>query len=339
MRNNKEIQLTYNVMDSNRSFFYVMLTNICSALVFVVLMMSVNLLSLFGLPDSIYNFISSLFQVLLIPGLFLLFILIYHKKQNINIKTATNFEWRVNPYIVGVSILILIVCIVCFFPLINMLYSAIALTGYEVSGDVAFPMNNWWQLMIGVVVYCALPAIAEEIIFRGMVLKGALSKSTPAVAIVISSMAFFIMHGGLIQTFYQILLGFVLGFICYYTKNILYPIIFHFLNNLAVILMAYFGIGGFLNGFALTFGGFMAGIGLAIVGAVGIFALIMLIKHLMKKKNADYEFVVNDNNIIVEEKQEKRKFKEFINSFSMDEKFYFYAAWCSAIIIWLFGSL
>ena len=339
MMNKKDVQLTYNVMDANKSFFYVILTNICAVLVFAVLMMAVGLLSIFGLPESAYNFISSLFQVLLIPSLFLLIIIIYHKIKNINLKTATNFDWRVNPYIVGISVLILLVCITCFFPIINMLYSLIALTGYEVSGAVAFEMNNWWQLLIGAVAYCALPAIAEEIIFRGMVLKGTLSKATPIVAITISSVAFFIMHGSLIQSFYQIVLGFLLGIIGYYTKNILYPIIFHFLNNLSVVLISYFGIGGFLNGFALTFGGFVAGIGLAILGAAIIFALVLIIKLLMKKKNADYEFVVNDNNIIVEEKQEKQNLKQFINSMSMDEKFYFYSAWCCAIIIWIFGSL
>ena len=108
---------------------------------------------------------------------------------------------------------------------------------------------------------------------------------------------------------------------------------------MSVVLISYFGIGGFLNGFALTFGGFVAGIGLAILGAAIIFALVLIIKLLMKKKNADYEFVVNDNNIIVEEKQEKQNLKQFINSMSMDEKFYFYSAWCCAIIIWIFGSL
>ena len=161
----------------------------------------------------------------------------------------------------------------------------------------------------------------------------------PIVAITISSLAFFIMHGSLIQSFYQIALGFLLGIIAYYTKNILYPMIFHFLNNLCVISFNYFGIGGFLNGFANTFGGFMAAIGIMVGCAALIFALLLLLKRITKGNNDDYEFVVENNNIIVEEKPEKLGFKDLIKSFSIDEKFYFSAAWISAIIVWLFGSL
>ena len=337
MKNNRDIQFNYNVIDANKSFFYVILTNITASLVFGALMMVVNLLAIMGLSDNLYNFVASILQVILIPCSFILIISIYHKNRRINIKTSTNFDWKINPIILLLCVAILVVCVVSFFPIINMIYSAIELIGLDMSSSVAFPMNNWWQLLIGVVIYCLLPAIAEEILFRGMMLKGILSKAKPIVAITLSSIAFFIMHGSLIQSFYQIILGFLLGIIGYYTKNIFYPIIFHFLNNLTVVLLNYFSIGGFLNGFQLSFGGFMAGLGIAVVGAGVIVAIILLIRHLMKNNN-EYEFVVNENNIIVEEKQEKLGFREYVKSLSIDEKYYFHCAWVFAIFIWLFNS-
>ncbi len=325
-------------MDSNKSFFYVILLNVLAPLVFYVFFIALILLKkLIG--QSLYEIIYGLLMAVIMPALFIAFIIIYHKKNNIDLKTATNFSWRLDYKYFGLIVTMLAVTIVGFFPIINMLYSALSKIGIDASGSVSFAMNNWWQLIIGVFIYCLIPAVAEEIIFRGMILKGTSDRAKPIVAITISALAFFIMHGSIAQTFYQIILGFVLSLICYYTKNVFYPILFHFLNNLAVILMSYFGVGGFLNGFSLTFGGFMAGIGLAVAGAGAIFGLFVLMRYLSKKNSGNLEFVVTDNNIIIEEKHEKLGFKAYLNSFSIDEKFYCYSAWVVAIIIWLFNSI
>ena len=338
-KQNKDLRLNYNVMDANQSFFYVILINILAPLAFAILIVGLKILSNLGLPQEVYNMIYGLFSVVVIPCAFLILIILMHRKRNIDLQHATNFDVKIKPIILVICIAILGLTIVAFFPLINMIYSLLGSWGLRVEGDVAFAMNNWWQFIIGIVVYCALPAIAEEIIFRGMIFRGTLSKAKPIVAITISSLAFFIMHGSLIQSFYQIALGFLLGIIAYYTKNILYPIAFHFLNNLCVISFNYFGVGGFLNGFALNFGGFMTAIGIMVGCVAVIFGLILLLKHLTKSNVEGYEFVVENNNIIVEEKPQKLGLKEFINSFNIDEKFYFVSAWVIAIIIWLLGSL
>ena len=341
MENNfsAKTNLRYNVMDSNKSFFYVMLIQIIAPLVFALLMVLPLIISKLGASENVTQDISGILQSVIIAGLFLVFIIVYHKKGKINFKSANDFSFKLNPLLVGLIVVILVVCIVSFFPLINMIFSAIETTGYDTTGEVAFAMTSWWRLLIGIVIYCALPSIVEEIIFRGMMLKGALNRAKPIVAITISALAFFIMHGSLIQSFYQLILGFVLGIICYYTKNIVYPIIFHFLNNLSVVLMGYFNIGGFLNGFSLTVSGFFLAIGLAVVGAAAIFGIVLLIRHISNKgKDSTYELVVDENNIILEEKKEKMGFKEFISSFILDEKFYFYSSWFIAIFMWLFNS-
>lgn len=337
-KNNENIRYNYNVMDSNKSFFYVILLNVLAPLVFYVCLLALLLLkNVMG--QSLYEIVYGLLLAITSPTLLIVLITIYHKKNNIDLKTATNFSWRLDYKYICLIVLMLAVTIVGFFPIINMLYTVLSNIGIDASGSVGFAMNNWWQLIIGVFIYCLLPAVAEEIVFRGMILKGASDRAKPIVAITISALSFFLMHGSLAQTFYQIILGFVLSLICYYTKNVFYPIIFHFLNNLAVILMSYFGIGGFLNGFSLTFGGFMAGIGLAVAGAGAIFGLFVLIRHLSKKNSGNFEFVVADNNIIIEEKHEKLGFKAYLNSFNIDERFYCYTAWVVAVIIWLFNSI
>lgn len=330
---------SYNVMDANKTYFYVILMNILAPLALYAL-----LLVLFpigkAVSDGVYNIIYALILSLIIPILYSIVIIVYHKKRKIDAKKALKVDFKLSPLLILLIIAIAVVCVVCFFPLINMLYAVVEKIGFNVSGSVAFEMTNWWRLIIGAVIYCLVPAIVEEILFRGMILKGLQERAKPYVAILLSAAAFFLMHGSIQQTFYQFLLGVILSLLGYYCNNIVYPIIFHFLNNLFVILLAYFNIGGYLNGFSLSVGGFFAGIGLFVLGfaaIVGIFLLIRLLTAKNRKKSV--ELVVEDNNIIVLEEKQKLNFKDFRKSLILDEKFYFNAAWIIGIIMWIFNSL
>jgi len=331
---------SYNVMDANKTFFYVILVNILAPIVLYAFMFLILLPLAKVLPQVVYDTIYSLFLVLLMPLLYVTVIIIFHKKVKVNPIKAMNVKDKINPLVVMLIVLIAVVCVVCFFPLINMLYALVERLGFNVSGTVAFEMTNVWRLLVGVIVYCLLPAVIEEIIFRGILLNGWLKRTKPYVAIILSATAFFIMHGSIQQSFYQIILGLILSLLGYYCGSIVYPIIFHFLNNLFVILISYFGIGGYLNGFAFTVGGVFAGIGLFALGVIAIFGLIVLIKYIMSKKGLRiYEFEEGTNNIIVSDDNAKFDFKTFYKSLIMDEKFYFLSAWIVAIIMWVFNSL
>lgn len=339
--NNKQFKYSsYSVMDANKSFFYVMIMNIIAPLILWALMIIPMYPLSKILPVEVYDFIYSIMVSLLMPILYLTLVVVYHKKRSINIKSATKFEWKINPLVVLLIIAIAVVCVVCFFPLVNMIYLVFEKMGFNVSGTIAFEMSNWWRLLIGIGLYALLPAIVEELLFRGILLKGLLSRAKPYVAILLSATAFFIMHGTIQQSVYQFILGLILSLLGFYGVNIIYPIIFHFINNLFVLLLGYFNIGGYLNGFSFTVGGFFAGIGLFVLGIVVITGIILLIKLLTAKKRANtFEFVDGDNNIIIIEEKEKLNFTDLRKSFVLDEKFYFNASWVIAIIMWIFNSL
>lgn len=339
--NKKQFNSTsYNVMDANKTFFYVILTNILAPLILYAFMFIILLPLSKVLPQVVYDTIYSLFLVLLMPMLYVAVIIIFHRKTKVDAVKAVRLKDKINPLVVALIVLISVICVVCFFPLINMLYSLVERVGFNVSGTVAFEMTNVWRLLVGVVVYCLLPAVVEEIIFRGILLNGWLKRAKPYVAILLSATAFFIMHGSIQQSFYQFILGLILSLLGYYCGNILYPIIFHFLNNLFVILISYFSIGGYLNGFALTVGGVFAGIGLFLLGAGVIFGIIMLIRHIMSKKSLRmYEFEDGSGNIIVADNNNKFDLKTFYKSLILDEKFYFVSAWVVAVIMWIFNSV
>ena len=102
-------------------------------------------------------------------------------------------------------------------------------------------MNSPTDLLLNIIVVAVLPAIAEELFFRGA-LQSILERWTrrPIIAIALSSFLFSLFH----LSFYKILpiflLGAVLGTLFYITRNLWYSIFFHFVNNTMALLAAYY---------------------------------------------------------------------------------------------------
>jgi len=77
--------------------------------------------------------------------------------------------------------------------------------------------------------------IYEEIIFRGILLKGMSKKINPVIAIVVSALLFAIVHMNIPQGINAFLLGLVLGFIYLSTESIYLSIFAHFINNILAL--------------------------------------------------------------------------------------------------------
>jgi membrane protease YdiL (CAAX protease family) len=73
--------------------------------------------------------------------------------------------------------------------------------------------------------------IYEEVIFRGIILKGMVRKMNPTLAIVISSLFFAILHLNIPQGINAFLLALVIGSIYLNTRSIYLSIFAHFVNN------------------------------------------------------------------------------------------------------------
>ena len=83
-----------------------------------------------------------------------------------------------------------------------------------------------------------LAPILEEILFRGILMKGMINnKVKPATAIIASAVIFGAVHFNPWQFVGACLLGLVLGLVYYKTKSLLMPILLHAFNNLLSALM------------------------------------------------------------------------------------------------------
>ncbi len=96
------------------------------------------------------------------------------------------------------------------------------------------------DLAINLFIMALLPAIGEELFFRGALQKVLLRWSkVPWLAILISSLIFGLMHGTAFKLLPIFALGLMLGTVYYATQNLWYCVIIHFLNNALAVLSVY----------------------------------------------------------------------------------------------------
>ncbi len=89
-----------------------------------------------------------------------------------------------------------------------------------------------------IVMTVILAPILEEVLFRGIILKGLINNGTqPITAIIISAVIFGVVHFNPWQFAGALLLGLVLGLVYYRTNSLLVPILLHAFNNLTSALM------------------------------------------------------------------------------------------------------
>jgi sodium transport system permease protein len=108
----------------------------------------------------------------------------------------------------------------------------------ELMHSMADPHQPWWQI---VAAFAFVPAVCEEIAFRGFILTGFQRSGRTWLAIVMSSLAFGIMHMIPQQVFNAALLGLVLGLVAVHTRSLIPCILFHFVFNSLAVLHGRFG--------------------------------------------------------------------------------------------------
>ncbi len=100
--------------------------------------------------------------------------------------------------------------------------------------------DSGFEFMFNVLVIAIIPAIGEEIIFRGW-LQGKMQRSfnSPVVAIWLTAILFSAFHAQFEGFIPRMLLGALLGYLFYWTNNLWVPIIAHFLNNFIQVVLQY----------------------------------------------------------------------------------------------------
>jgi len=129
------------------------------------------------------------------------------------------------------------VSIAAFMLLQNGVIQFLSILGHT-ANDPGFEMANIGQFFVVVVAVAVLPSIVEELMFRGLILHS-LMPFGKGIAVFASSLLFSLFHLNPAQTVYQFFFGVVLALVYLRTKNMLYPMLLHFVNNFTVITYTY----------------------------------------------------------------------------------------------------
>lgn len=101
-------------------------------------------------------------------------------------------------------------------------------------------MHSINELFICLIILAFLPALLEEFIFRGIILKIGLSQfSTPRKALFFQAFVFTILHLSLFEFLGIFMMGSVLGLISYRNNNLWYNFITHFVFNGITVFIHY----------------------------------------------------------------------------------------------------
>jgi len=211
------------------------------------------------IETAIGNLILSLFMDLFIICMFLFF----NRNKNNKIFYKPTFKK------ISIYILITVLCYLLINPVVISFNSLIY--NFFPTNDLKYSLTTS-NYLISIISMAILPAIAEELLFRGIIFKG-LQKSGNTFAIIISSKMFALFHLSLDQTIYPFIMGIILAVIMCHENNIIYCIIFHFLNNFLTLTLKYFNI-------SLVFNHWSYYILAIFCLAIFIFVAVKLIKKL-----------------------------------------------------------
>ena len=144
-----------------------------------------------------------------------------------------------------------ILFLVAAYPLVNLsflLNEAIPLPSWAISFEdqaadtlkAILAMDTFTIFLINLFLIAILPGIGEELIFRGILQKhiGGIIRN-PIVAIWIAAFLFSAIHLQFEGFFPRMVLGVVLGYLYYWTRNLWIPIIAHAFNNGIQVILIY----------------------------------------------------------------------------------------------------
>ena len=110
--------------------------------------------------------------------------------------------------------------------------------GYNMASTSINP-TSWGTFFLSVFVLAILPAIGEELIFRGIILNGLRTRFNDIASIFISAILFALMHQNLQQLIYPFLLGSIMAWAVVRSGSLISSVIIHFTNNFLVVLLTF----------------------------------------------------------------------------------------------------
>lgn len=287
----------YDVNDAGLTFLWAVITpQIIGTIAYVILM----LIASDG--DALQNLISQTFTtyaLLMLTQLSIaLVFFIYNRK--INFVKASKI-YKLSAENILLCILIGLVALIGLTPISNLSVGILENMGLVVSTELPININNIWSLLLAIFMIAFIPAVVEELVFRGVILQG-LRKFGVWPAILGSSILFALLHASVVQLVYTFLFGIILAVVVIKTGSIISAMICHFVANASSLIISYFNTAEQAVDISIDFTFAM----IAILMTIFTFTIVFsLVKNM---KNQDKVYVLNPEDV-----KELKEIKELAN--------------------------
>lgn len=165
----------------------------------------------------------------------------------------------------------------------------------DAAGDLTDRMlqvDTVWGLLVNLLIIALIPAIGEELTFRGVIQQSLTRRCNVHVAIFLSAFIFSFIHFQFYGFLPRMFLGLILGYMFYYSGSLWTSILMHFINNGSAVVVAYLDYKGKINVDWEHFGS-TSNIALLIASLVLTVGLIWIVA---KKQNINGRKQRNDPN-------------------------------------------
>lgn len=283
----------YNYNDSGNAFLWSVLAPYLVGIVtlFVAFMIAKTMnIEVAEISESTGFIIAS---AILTPLSFVSVFFIYNKLYKVPLSACRLSFKELNLKTILVLILIPIICVFGMIYFITGTELGLQAIGFGVH-ETQLPLTNGWWLVLNIALLALLPAIAEELVFRGIIFNGLRTKFGEWTAVLFSALLFTLMHGNLDQLVYPFLLGLVLAWIVLRTNSLISSMIVHFLNNSIVLALGYIEK---TTGFSVVIAPSWLFWVLAIILVAVTFGLLFLLEKFFFKKQKPETLEPNQKSI------------------------------------------
>ncbi len=144
-------------------------------------------------------------------------------------------------------------------------------------------MNTAGELLITIGIVALVPAIGEELFFRGTIQRLIHSKWGPHAAVWLTALLFSAIHFQFYGFVPRMMLGALMGYLLVWSGSLWYPVIAHFVNNATVVLFYFADKKGWIHFDLENFGGRET----AIAGYISIVLVSFLLWMYRRKQQVE----------------------------------------------------
>ncbi len=143
---------------------------------------------------------------------------------------------RTKPKYYLIGILLIFGLLFSLSSLNDLLVKLFELMGYKRKENI-LPDFTGWNVVPALIVIAVIPALAEEVLFRGIILNSSEDRTGSVQSVLLVGLCFSLYHGSVEQTVYQFICGCLFALLAVRSRSVAPSVVIHFINNALIIIL------------------------------------------------------------------------------------------------------